>query len=442
MRAWWASSPRPARPSSWWWRTSTRPRASSPRTLPRRPSTAPVGPPIVVTWIESVADAVDEALAGMVAEAPRREEIESTLAAGGRIVLVRDATQAMEVVNWIAPEHLELVTAEPDALLPLVRNAGAVFLGPYAPTALGDYAAGANHVLPTGRSARFASALRVDDFRKHVHVVARPRGIGCAQPPGRRHRAGRRSGRARALPRSPSRPPSRPVSDKARIEPRDDLRARGIPLTPARRLGAAEHEREPVSPAAGIRGRVARRAAGRPAAPLSRSRRASACESIGDAFGQPPARVLRQRLQRGAADAAAHLRRAGSTRARLRTDVRAAQPHRPPHGHRGHRRSAARRLRGRSRCCSRTDRAAPARDRVPVQPEQPDGHRGAARDRRGGGGSRARPRHRRRGVRRVRTRLRARARGRRAPLVVTPARTRRCGRSRRSARLLRRAPGW
>ena len=83
----------------------------------------------------------------------------------------------MEVASFLAPEHLEIVTEDPDALLPLVRNAGAVFLGAGAPTALGDYAAGANHVLPTGRSARFASALRVDDFRKHIHVVrATPKG--------------------------------------------------------------------------------------------------------------------------------------------------------------------------------------------------------------------------------------------------------------------------
>ncbi len=131
----------------------------------------PGGTAIVVTWSEGVADAIDQALETIVADAPRRDEMFLTLADGGRVVMVRDAIQAMEVVNWLAPEHLELVTEDPEVLLPSVRNAGAVFLGPYAPTALGDYAAGANHVLPTGRSARFASALRVDDFRKHIHVV-------------------------------------------------------------------------------------------------------------------------------------------------------------------------------------------------------------------------------------------------------------------------------
>ncbi len=131
----------------------------------------PGGRAVVVTWVESVAAAVDDALDAIVAVASRRDEMGMTLAAGGRVVLVRDAAQAMAVVNWLAPEHLEIVTEDPEALLPHVRHAGAVFLGPYAPTALGDYVAGANHVLPTGRSARFASALRVDDFRKHVHVV-------------------------------------------------------------------------------------------------------------------------------------------------------------------------------------------------------------------------------------------------------------------------------
>jgi histidinol dehydrogenase len=66
---------------------------------------------------------------------------------------------------------LELITADPEALVPLVRNAGAVFCGPWSPAAVGDYVAGVNHVLPTARTARFASALRVDTFRKHVHVV-------------------------------------------------------------------------------------------------------------------------------------------------------------------------------------------------------------------------------------------------------------------------------
>jgi histidinol dehydrogenase len=131
----------------------------------------PGGAAVLVTWDPDVADAVDAAVDDLLADAPREAEITSTLATGGRIVLVDDALAAIDAVNAIAPEHLELLTSEPSTLVPLVCNAGAVFVGPWAPAALGDYVAGVNHVLPTARSARFASALRVDTFRKHVHVV-------------------------------------------------------------------------------------------------------------------------------------------------------------------------------------------------------------------------------------------------------------------------------
>jgi histidinol dehydrogenase len=131
----------------------------------------PEGAAILVTWDEVVADAVDDAIAKLTADAPRRAEIEATLTSGGRAVLVDTPAMALEAANAIAPEHLELITTDPEALLPLVRNAGAVFCGPWSPAVVGDYVAGVNHVLPTARTARFASALRVDTFRKHVHVV-------------------------------------------------------------------------------------------------------------------------------------------------------------------------------------------------------------------------------------------------------------------------------
>src|SRR5262249_61364886 len=73
--------------------------------------------------------------------------------------------------NTTGAERLELRPADPEALVAHVRNAGAVFCGPWSPAAVGDYVAGVNHVLPTARTARFASALRVDTYRKHVHVV-------------------------------------------------------------------------------------------------------------------------------------------------------------------------------------------------------------------------------------------------------------------------------
>ena len=115
---------------------------------------------------------VTEAVTRFVEQSPRRHEIEATLSDGGYAVLVDGPEQAMAVANAIAPEHLELMTADPESLLPLVRNAGAVFIGPFAPASVGDYLAGPSHVLPTYGSARFASALRVDDFLKEIHVIS------------------------------------------------------------------------------------------------------------------------------------------------------------------------------------------------------------------------------------------------------------------------------
>ena len=126
----------------------------------------------LVTWDVDIADAVSAEVARLVAASPRRAQIESTLAEGGYAVVVDGPEQAMAVANAIAPEHLELMTADPEALLPLVRSAGAVFCGPWAPASVGDYLAGPSHVLPTYGSARFSSALRVDDFVKHIHVVS------------------------------------------------------------------------------------------------------------------------------------------------------------------------------------------------------------------------------------------------------------------------------
>lgn len=126
----------------------------------------------LITWDEAVADAVAAAVAEIVPRSPRRQHLEATLAEGGYAVLCDGPEQAMAVVNAIAPEHLELLVEDPEALLPLVRHAGAVFCGPYAPASVGDYLAGPNHVLPTYGSARFSGALRVDDFLKHVHVVS------------------------------------------------------------------------------------------------------------------------------------------------------------------------------------------------------------------------------------------------------------------------------
>jgi len=126
----------------------------------------------LVTWSAPLAEAVTAAVDELVARSPRRADLEATLGSGGYAVLVDGPPEALAVANTVAPEHLEILTAGAEALLPLVRRAGAVFLGPYAPASVGDYVAGPNHVLPTARTARFASALRVDDFRTHIHAVS------------------------------------------------------------------------------------------------------------------------------------------------------------------------------------------------------------------------------------------------------------------------------
>jgi histidinol dehydrogenase len=126
----------------------------------------------LVSWSEDVTEAVEEAVERFVAESPRRDEVTATLSQGGWSVLVDGPEQAIDVCNVVAPEHLELITADPEALVPLVKSAGAVFCGPWAPASVGDYVAGPSHVLPTARSARFSSALGTQDFMKRVHVVS------------------------------------------------------------------------------------------------------------------------------------------------------------------------------------------------------------------------------------------------------------------------------
>jgi histidinol dehydrogenase len=101
----------------------------------------------------------------------RSSVISVALAANGALVLTRDLDEACRIANGIAPEHLELSVQDPDALLPKISNAGAIFLGPYTSEALGDYCAGPNHVLPTSGTARFSSPLGVYDFQKRTSLV-------------------------------------------------------------------------------------------------------------------------------------------------------------------------------------------------------------------------------------------------------------------------------
>ena len=119
-------------------------------------------------FIERVGASMERQLAGM----PRREVIRAALERRGALIEVRDLNEACALVNRIAPEHLELSVAEPEPLLKTIRHAGAIFLGSYTSEALGDYCAGPNHVLPTSRTARFASPLGVYDFQKRSSVIA------------------------------------------------------------------------------------------------------------------------------------------------------------------------------------------------------------------------------------------------------------------------------
>ena len=131
----------------------------------------PLGLAWCVTWDEAVADAVTAEVTTQVAGAVRRDEIETTLRGNGFVVLCDSPAQAMAVVNTVAPEHLELMVANPDVLVTQIQNAGAVFCGPNTPASLGDYLAGPSHVLPTHRTARYGQVLGVSDFCKEMHVV-------------------------------------------------------------------------------------------------------------------------------------------------------------------------------------------------------------------------------------------------------------------------------
>ena len=127
---------------------------------------------ILIATDAAFADAVAAAVAAELPTLPRAAIAGASWDAHGAIILVRDWEEAVGLVNRLAPEHLELLLAEPEAVFAQVRHAGAVFLGGFCPEAVGDYVAGPNHVLPTGRTARFASGLSVFDFLKRTTWVS------------------------------------------------------------------------------------------------------------------------------------------------------------------------------------------------------------------------------------------------------------------------------
>ena len=130
---------------------------------------------ILITDDAGFAAAVAGAVADALATLPRAAIASASWRDHGAIVLVRDWAEAAALSDRLAPEHLQIMTADPEALFAQIRHAGAVFLGRFCPEAVGDYVAGPNHVLPTGRSARYASGLSVFDFMKRTTWVAADR---------------------------------------------------------------------------------------------------------------------------------------------------------------------------------------------------------------------------------------------------------------------------
>jgi histidinol dehydrogenase len=127
--------------------------------------------PILVTPDADFIDAVERSINKLLPTMERKEIIETSLRLRAALIKVKDLDEAMEVSNRIAPEHLELSVSDPEALLPMVRHAGAIFMGRYTAEALGDYCAGPNHVLPTSGTARFSSPLGVYDFQKRSSLI-------------------------------------------------------------------------------------------------------------------------------------------------------------------------------------------------------------------------------------------------------------------------------
>jgi histidinol dehydrogenase len=126
---------------------------------------------LLLTPDAGLRDAVAASIRRLLPAQPRRDIIAASLANRGALVLTRDLDEAVALCNRVAPEHMEIVTENPEALLPKIRHAGAIFIGHYSSESLGDYCAGPNHVLPTVRTARFSSPLGVYDFVKRSNLI-------------------------------------------------------------------------------------------------------------------------------------------------------------------------------------------------------------------------------------------------------------------------------
>ncbi len=130
------------------------------------------GASILITWHAPLLEEVAAALQRQLPQLPRGDLARESLQSFGALVLARDAKEAAALANQLAPEHLQIATRQPEALLERIDNAGAIFLGHHTPVAVGDYVAGPSHVLPTGGTARFASGLSANDFLRRSSVLA------------------------------------------------------------------------------------------------------------------------------------------------------------------------------------------------------------------------------------------------------------------------------
>lgn len=126
---------------------------------------------IFVTPSESLLKKVAQEIEKALADLPKADIAKAAIANRGALILVKDRAEGIEVINRIAPEHLELSVDDPEAMVKDVRHAGAIFMGRYTPEAIGDYCAGPNHVLPTSGTARFSSPLGVYDFQKKSSII-------------------------------------------------------------------------------------------------------------------------------------------------------------------------------------------------------------------------------------------------------------------------------
>ncbi|TWU27866.1 histidinol dehydrogenase [Bythopirellula polymerisocia] len=129
------------------------------------------GSSILLTWSEKLLDEVQDAIARQLGRLERSELASQSLAEFGALVLVRDRDEAIELANLLATEHLHIACDDAEEMVGAIRYAGAIFVGPYSPVALGDYAAGPSHVLPTGATARFASGLSSNSFLRSGSVI-------------------------------------------------------------------------------------------------------------------------------------------------------------------------------------------------------------------------------------------------------------------------------